>query len=358
MAEETKTTMRQGVCKSSVVKPLLLLISVGVVSCGGGGSGGNSNGIPLTNNLPPVATNDCKTTSLNTTITGDLKQLVADPDHTDNQLAFSIPNGTTLKGTATTDPAGNFSYTPNPNARGADTFIYRVVDPAGAEASGTVKVNIDKTRIMPLGDSITVGFFTGGPAAGQETGYRKKLYDDLVAAGYAIDFVGNQQAGSAATVDRDHEGHGGFRDDQIASGITTWLNTKPADVILLHIGTNGINDPGGTSHNEVQSILSNIDSWETINHPVTVFLARIIGSPDFTTDGSINTFNNNVENNVANPRIGNGDKLFKVNQQTGAGIVYSSEMADSLHPNQSGYDKMANKWKADLIASGVIPNCP
>jgi lysophospholipase L1-like esterase len=33
-------------------------------------------------------------------------------------------------------------------------------------------------------------------------------------------------------------------------------------------------------------------------------------------------------------------------------------MGDDLHPNQDGYEKMADKWKADLISSGTLPSCP
>ena len=50
---------------------------------------------------------------------------------------------------------------------------------------------------------------------------------------------------------------------------------RPADVILLHIGTNGLSsDP-----TQVEEILDNIDIWEAANHPVWVVRARIINRP-------------------------------------------------------------------------------
>jgi lysophospholipase L1-like esterase len=32
-------------------------------------------------------------------------------------------------------------------------------------------------------------------------------------------------------------------------------------------------------------------------------------------------------------------------------------MGDNLHPNTAGYEKMALRWKTDLITSGTLPNC-
>ena len=149
----------------------------------------------------------------------------------------------------------------------------------------------------------------------------------------------------------------------------TWLAAPVlATALLLHIGTNGINSGGGTSSADVAAILDMIQAWETANSsPVTVMLARIIGSPDATTNANVTTFNNNIAA-MAQTRINNGDKIVIVNQQTGALLNYQlgaadgspsgPDMVDNLHPNQDGYDKMADKWKADLISSGTLPSCP
>jgi len=115
---------------------------------------------------------------------------------------------------------------------------------------------------------------------------------------------------------------------------------------------------GGTSATDLENILNAVDAWESANNsPITVFLARIIGSPNVTTNTNVTTFNNNVAA-MAQTRINNGDKIVIVNQQNGAGISYSSDMADNLHPNQLGYNKMAVKWKNDILIAGVLPNCP
>src|SRR3954468_24495806 len=70
-------------------------------------------------------------------------------------------------------------------------------------------------KIMPLGDSITESF--PGHAS-----YRFFLYNQLVQAGYDVDFVGsltgvNGGAPLYSNFDQNHEGHSGIRTDQIQS---------------------------------------------------------------------------------------------------------------------------------------------
>ena len=135
---------------------------------------------------------------------------------------------------------------------------------------------------MPLGDSITVGTLNGPePPADIKVGYRKPLYDSLLAAGFTFDFLGAGTDGYGVTnFDYDHEGHGGWTAANIAwgmnggypiDGVRAWLDNNPADIILLHIGTNQLTQ---NTDVDVDSILNEIDLWETSangNH-VTVVL--------------------------------------------------------------------------------------
>src|SRR5215471_3584594 len=92
---------------------------------------------------------------------------------------------------------------------------------ASAESNGGV-------RVMPLGDSITDGFNVPG-------GYRVGLWQRLVAGGFSVDFVGSQFNGPATLGDHDHEGHSGWRIDQIDANIVGWLQTTTPRTVLLHI---------------------------------------------------------------------------------------------------------------------------
>ena len=122
-------------------------------------------------------------------------------------------------------------------------------------------------RIMPLGDSITLGGSSGVVPDDQAfyVSYRKALWDKLEAAGYVTDFVGSQVGGSAIPdFDPDHEGHGGWRDDEILNGrksqpnkgkLIEWLINNQPDIVLLHIGTNGVE----SSPDDIEAILENLD---------------------------------------------------------------------------------------------------
>src|SRR3954466_1562659 len=90
---------------------------------------------------------------------------------------------------------------------------------AGAESNGG-------TRVMPLGDSITEGTQVPG-------GYRIGLWQRATGASYRVDFVGSQFNGPSNLGDHDHEGHPGWRIDQIDANITGWLQTYNPHTILL-----------------------------------------------------------------------------------------------------------------------------
>jgi lysophospholipase L1-like esterase len=213
---------------------------------------------------------------------------------------------------------------------------------SGAHAANAVK-------IMPLGDSITKG--TG---SAYNWGYREPLYVSLINGDYSFDFVGGLTDGSFA--EPNHEGHYGWRADEILNGrisepaagkLASWLPVSQPDVILLHIGTNDITQ-GNQDANEVNSILNVIDAYEvTSGKNIPVVLARII---DRVPNSSLTTAYNNDLNTMATRRIANGDNITIVNMQNA--LNYSTDMADSLHPNDNGYIKMANVWYNAL--TGII----
>lgn len=211
-------------------------------------------------------------------------------------------------------------------------------------------------RIMPLGDSITYDQYIGDLRdASERTGYRQQLWLLLQAAGYSVDFVGSRRAGWEAVpdFDPDNEGHPGWRDDEIADEVYGWLESHPADIVLLHIGTNALDD----NPYDVKNILDEIDRYE-INYgaSVTVFLARIINRAPPGPETTL--FNANVAAMAldrvaypANPAY--PDKIEMVDMENGAGLDYEidgsspyddGDMYDYLHPNVSGYEKMAQAW--------------
>src|SRR5262245_10565633 len=81
-----------------------------------------------------------------------------------------------------------------------------------AESNGGV-------RVMPLGDSITDGFNVPG-------GYRIGLWQRLAGGGYTVDLVGSGSGGPPELGDHDHEGHPGWRIDQLDANVVGWLRTS------------------------------------------------------------------------------------------------------------------------------------
>ena len=338
----------------------------------------------------PVAIGSCNTVKQGNQSPGLVGNLNASDDETPSMLTYSLlnPDGsdagqtlTTSKGgTVTiTDPTtGLFTYqadTRPGDKRGRDTFDYQVRDPDNAVASATEIVIVDQT-VMPLGDSITHGTdcigdtradgrcFSDGYAPDEETaGYRQPLNESLIGSGYTFDFVGSLQHGSMASPpldDDDHEGHRGWNAFEIAwgldmngsDGVFVWLEQNPADFILLHIGTN---DLSSTNENNVAEILDEIDRWENSANanPVTVILARII---DWAPNNpEVDALNNAVEIMV-NGRT--NDNIVIVDQQTGARLNYTigADMSDKVHPNTSGYGKMADVWFNGLAP--LLDKCP
>ena len=249
-----------GLCIAMILVGLLTVVGSG----GGGGSSGSGS-----SNTAPVASAACDNTPLNMDLNGDLNASVIDPDSP--ILSFSLASlPTTSKGTAMIDPTGVFTYSPNLNARGVDSFGYVVDDLSGGQDMATVTVIIGDTRIMPLGDSITTAMITSGsPPPALHVGYRKPLYGLLVSGGYSFDFVGGDVFGTDASLSPfapDNAGHGGFTASDIVfggsasgypvDGVRSWLEQNPADIVLLHIGTN---DFFSTTAGDVAMILDEID---------------------------------------------------------------------------------------------------
>jgi hypothetical protein len=211
--------------------------------------------------------------------------------------------------------------------------------------------SLSDIAIMPLGDSITLGTYGTGELRPIEeiTGYRAPLYFAL--EGYYIDFTGGLQAGQAVPLfDSDHEGHtpsGGITAAGVASNVYSWLEANPADVVLLHIGTNGLTP----DTSDVEAILDEIDRYENDHgKTVTVVLAKIINSKTFRQ--VIRDFNNNLQT-MAQSRIAGGDRIIVVDQERA--LTYPDDVYEEFHPNDSGYSKMAGVWMNAL--DDFLPVC-
>lgn len=230
-------------------------------------------------------------------------------------------------------------------------------------------------RILPLGNSITVGWNGTSPLLEDAVSYRSELSNQLSSAGYAFDFVGHTSSGWNLMADAEHAGISGTKgqylsrllrdgfdlngDTLITSEATRYLNEFPADIVLLHIGTNDISDGEGISASDVEDILDEIYAWEdsTGNH-VAVFVARIIDRTDnILLSNTTHAYNDSIADVVAARVDGS---VFLVDQQSGALISYATEMdVDGVHPLQTAFDKMGLNWfnalNTYLLAIPITP---
>lgn len=208
--------------------------------------------------------------------------------------------------------------------------------------------NQNQIKIMPLGNSITRGS-SGSP---DKIGYRRQLYQNLINDGYNIDFVGSNSLGLIDDFDKDHEGHSGWHakhptipEVSIANNLYDWLELNPPNIILLHAGTNDIiglegnNETTSDVVDDITEILNIVDSFETnYNTEIFVVLARIILQENDTVTSSYNL----GLDSLSSIRILDGDKLILVDQESA--LEYPADLDDGIHPNQTGYNKMADVW--------------
>jgi len=212
-------------------------------------------------------------------------------------------------------------------------------------------------RVMPLGDSITyddsyADYEGNNRPASIRHAYRNYLWYKLRDARYWVDFVGSRVAGTAIrpSFDPENEGYPGETSDFIASHVYGFLARNPADIVLLHIGTNDrwSIDSSGNHMSGMINIFNEIDRFErNYHHHVKIILALIIGRRDNDFASFTNTFNTNLHN-LANSRIAQGDDIYIVDMQHNAGLNYHNDFRDPAHPTEGGYAKMANLWYSAL----------
>ncbi|MBR5363583.1 MAG: hypothetical protein IK134_09725 [Oscillospiraceae bacterium] len=220
----------------------------------------------------------------------------------------------------------------------------------------------EKTKIMPLGDSITFGMADDG-------GYRKYLWQKLKEKGYEdIDFVGPEGKESASfnyhgqqvTYDDNHAGYSGYTIVDRPGGFFGKLNgiletmqsgdyiTKYApDIILLQIGTNDINNGAlDSSENDLHTLLDYLCEKRPQNGVIFMTTIPDLGNSGWgggDKNGDIASYNQIVKK-VAEEYSSKNVIYADIHSVIDA----SSDLADGVHPNAGGYEKMADYWAEQL----------
>ncbi len=241
---------------------------------------------------------------------------------------------------------------------GLISLVFVLLSPlCSAEADAPIK-------IMPLGDSITQGVGNDyAPASGHDS-YRRFLYQQLVGAGYEVDFVGSMSntfnCGKPAhsDFDADHEGHWAWRADEIINGkkngcrgsgnLSHWLTANTPDIALIHIGTNDAfqNQPVESTLNELQRI---IDIFRQANPTILIFLAKLlpVHEPQNPARGErVAQLNERIHTVVAE-KDQPDSRVILVDHTLG--FQPETDSFDGVHPNLRGEEKMAVRWFQALV---------
>lgn len=214
-------------------------------------------------------------------------------------------------------------------------------------------------KILPLGNSITQGNSAQGS-------YREALWEIFQTNLVNIDYVGSLNQpndcgawpnANPAFVDQDHEGHWGWKVDEILNGtgpggpwncridvlgndISDWLTGIVPDIALVHLGTNDMfaSEPVLGTIGEISLV---IDALRVANPAIQIYLAQLIPTTDNGRNMRINALNLEIpnlvisKNTVASP-------IFLVDQNTGFNA--NTDTYDGTHPNDQGEQKMAQAW--------------
>jgi hypothetical protein len=124
-----------------------------LAACGGGG-GGSKGG---TNSALAIVDNQAFSLSEDTPFTGTI-QIRPKSGTTARVEQASPPQKGTVTNLAST---GTFSYQPNSNAFGADSFVVRVTDESGVSGTATISLNIAPVNDPPVASNQTLRFARG-----------------------------------------------------------------------------------------------------------------------------------------------------------------------------------------------------
>ncbi len=205
-------------------------------------------------------------------------------------------------------------------------------------------------KIMPLGNSIT-------QLNSSYNSYRRPLWHLLNDAGYDFDFVGSTDKNydnvspPDPDFDMDHEGHWGWRTDEVLAGIDYFLTLNVPDIVLIHLGSNDLvqGESVSSTISEVEQI---IDELRDANSNIHIYLAQIIPLTLFDIGAEIIAFNSAISD-LADDKHTSQSPIVVVDQWDGFNV--SEDTFDQVHPNESGEEKMATKWFAALLTDTALP---
>lgn len=269
-------------------------------------------------------------------------------------------------------------------AIGAALAAVALTQPAAAPQATAARVHV-----YPLGDSITYGAKDG------RAGYRLHLTAALTASGVAHRFVGastSNSDGIAHLGQQHHDGHPGYRIDQVAAGLDGragpgsdlgghWLTgtaTRPAvhpDVAIVHLGTNDVwqrhdpgttyPGPGGTADladpaqratfvaHAAARLHALVDKLQALRPATRIVLSTLVPMDAPPFDATVEAYNAHVGTIVAAEQA-RGERVVLADVWS-AFTVDGLLWVDNVHPMPAGYAVMAMVYRDAVLAALARP---
>ena len=250
----------------------------------------------------------------------------SDTADTRNQLTFLLANGDDVITTDLAVDAMVFF-----GQLGKRNISYLQASTAGGGGGGTGGTS--SLRLLPLGDSITYGQYSS-----TNNGYRGPLRDELVHEGFSADFVGTLSAGTMN--DNYNEGHSGLRIDQVDGFVGGPMGQYRPNVVTLMLGTNDMNQSYDLA-NAPARLGKIIDDVLSKGPDAAVLVASLVPSTDPVVEANIVAYNQQVPG-VVQARASQGKHVAFANMSA----VTTADLANTLHPNDGGYQKIADAFNA------------
>jgi hypothetical protein len=188
-------------------------------------------------------------------------------------------------------------------------------------------------HIMPVGDSITEGGATF-------SNYRAPLLKKLRDAGAKVEYVGTRRSDSPLGP-LAHEGYGGKDSRFLAQTVPGSFTKHPADIVLLHACHNHFAEkkpiPGIVADHEAM-----IAAFRKINPNVMVLVAQPITSAKLPKYSYLPPLGEALAQ-MAQRLHTEKQPVILVDQATGFD-PQKDTIADLVHPNEQGAEKMAQRW--------------
>lgn len=193
-------------------------------------------------------------------------------------------------------------------------------------------------RIMPVGDSITQG-------DSDHNTYRRPLWKSLEAKGYRVEFVGSLRTNHRGApplddFDRDHEGHWGWRTDEVLDRIRGWVAASQPDVLLVHLGSNDVFQ-GESIDSTLAELSEMIDAVRESRPRATFLLAQIIPTATGRANATIRELNSRIPE-IAASRSTPDSRVIVVDHFTG--FDAARQTYDGVHPNPDGEIHLSDRW--------------